>query len=236
MPHTLAPRTDFEALPTAEYVLTLKAWREIVEQADTQYSKKGDIRIEWNWIVAVPNAETVERRDWTNIPVTFAEKSTYVHIVVALGIVDSVAAIENGATIDEDQGIGKSCLGTIVKSLKKDGKTWGDKITQYAPLPANAAPKASMIDKLRERYSTLTAFSGEPVEPPSHFTQKDFSDALKVIGSKPITEKAAEHIRDQINVAAIMGINQFADTKLDGLTLKDALLLHEKITALVEGF
>src|ERR1035437_3369058 len=145
MPYTLGPRVDFEALPTADYRLTLKSWKETVETADTKFSKRGDVRIEWNWLVSVPGGEDQERRDWTNIPATFAEKSNFVHIAVALGIVDSVKAIEEGATIDPDAGIGKSCIGTIVKALKSDNKTWGDRITQYAPLPATpATPKTDM--------------------------------------------------------------------------------------------
>src|ERR1035437_2338312 len=152
MPYTLGPRVECEALPTADYKLTLKSWKEIIVKEATQYSKIGDIQIEWAWLVAVPNAEDAERRTWSPIPATFSEKSTFVHIVTALGIVDSVAAIEAGATIDPDAGVGKSCLGTIVESLKTDGKTWGDKITQYAPLPATpATPKIDMAGKLRAR-------------------------------------------------------------------------------------
>jgi len=236
MPYTLGPRTSFEALPTAEYKLTLKSWREIVEQNDTKYSKKGDIRVEWNWIVTVPNGDDQDRRDWTNVPATFSDKSTFVHICIALGIVDSVDAIEAGATIDPDQGIGKSCLGTIVKSLKSDGKTWGDKITQYAPLPVTPAkPKADMASKLRERLQLLLAFSGSPDGVASDLSAVDAKTALNTLGARPATPRAIGHVKEQIGNANIMGINDFDDLVLDGLTLNDALLLHEKITARIDN-
>ncbi len=237
MPYTLGPRQTFEALPTAEYKLTLKSWKEITEQNDTQFSKKGDIRIEWNWLVAVPNEEDQDRRDWTSIPATFSDKSTFVHIITALGIVDSVAAIEAGATVDPDQGIGKSCLGTIVKSLKPDGKTWGDKITQYAPLPVTAAPaksKADMATKLRERLSTLMAFAGEAGDPPADLTQQALKDALNVIGAKAITPQAQQRVTEQIELANTMGINEFDSYDIP-LTLKEGLVLYEKITARLDA-
>ena len=236
MPYTLGPRQTFEALPTAEYKLTLKSWREITEQNDTQFSKKGDVRVEWNWVVTVPGGEDQDRRDWTNIPATFSEKSTFVHICIALGIVDSVAAIEAGATIDPDQGIGKSCLGTIQKTLKSDGKTWGDKITQYAPLPAQTAkPKADMAAKLKERLELLLAFSGSPDGVATGLSVADLKTSLNTLGARPITQRAIDHIKEAQGNANIMGINEFDDVSTDGLTLKDALLLHEKITARIDA-
>jgi len=237
MPYTLGPRQTFEALPTADYKLTLKSWREIIEDKDTQYSKKGDIRVEWNWIVTVPGSEDQDRRDWSNVPATFSEKSTFVHIAVALGIVDSVAAIEAGATVDPDQGIGKSCIGTIVKSLKADNKTWGDKITAYAPLPIAAAPaksKTDMAAKLRERLATLMAFAGEPGDPPADLTQQALKDALNVIGAKPISPQAETRVKEHIELANTMGINDFDATPLPQ-TLKEALVLFEKITARLDA-
>lgn len=237
MPYTLGPRQTFEALPTADYKLTLKSWREIVEDKDTQYSKKGDIRVEWNWIVTVPNSEDQDRRDWSSVPATFSEKSTFVHIVIALGIVDSVAAIEAGATVDPDQGIGKSCLGTIVKSLKPDNKTWTDKITAYAPLPAEAAPaksKTDMATKLRDRLNILRSFAGETTDAPADLTQQALRDALNLIGSKPITDKAAQTLSEQIELANTMGINEFDEGPIP-TTLKDALVLYEKITARLDA-
>jgi len=237
MPYTLGPRQTFEALPTADYKMTLKSWREIIEDKDTQYSKKGDIRVEWNWIVTVPGAEDQDRRDWSNVPATFSEKSTFVHIAVALGIVDSVAAIEAGATVDPDQGIGKSCIGTIVKSLKADNKTWGDKITAYAPLPLTATPaksKTDMAAKLRERLATLMAFAGEPGDPPADLTQQALKDALNVIGAKPLTPGASQLVSEQIELANTMGINDFDNGPVP-TTLKEALVLFEKITARLDA-
>jgi hypothetical protein len=238
MPYTLGPRQTFEALPTADYKLTLKSWREIVEDKDTQYSKKGDIRVQWDWVVTVPGSEDQDRRDWSNVPSTFSEKSTFVHIVIALGIVDSIAAIEAGATVDPDQGIGKSCIGTIVKSLKPDNKTWTDKITAYAPLPVEVAPaksKGDMASKLRDRLATLMAFAGETGDPPADLTQQALKDALNVIGAKPMTDRAKQHLSEQIELCNTMGINDFDDTPILGLSLKDALVLYEKVTARLDA-
>jgi hypothetical protein len=235
MPYTLGPRVEFEPLPTADYKLTLKGWKEITVTVDTQFSKKGDTQIEWSWIVAVPNAEDAERRTWSPIPATFSEKSTFVHIVTALGIVDSVAAIEAGATIDPDAGVGKSCLGTIVKALKSDNKTWGDKITQYAPLAnGGAKPKTDMAAKLRERLGALMAFAGDMGDPPADLTQQAIRDSLITIGAKPITARAARYITEQIELANTMGINDF-DGSATPTTLKDALVLYEKITARLDA-
>lgn len=244
MPYTLGPRQTFEALPTADYKLTLKSWREIVEDKDTQYSKKGDVRVEWNWVVTVPGAEDQDRRDWSNVPATFSDKSTFVHIVTALGIVDSLKAIEEGATVDPDQGIGKSCIGTIVRQLRGSIKgttglpeQWTDKITAYAPLPTTVAPvksKGDMAAKLRERLATLMAFAGEAGDPPAGFNQQQLRDALKVIGDRAITEPAARLVKEHVELANTMGINDFDDTTVPA-TLKDALVLYEKITTRLDA-
>lgn len=237
MPYTVGPRQIFETLPTAEYHLTLKSWKEVTEQSDTEFSKKGDVRVQWDWIVKVPNADDQERRDWTSIPTSFSDKSNFVHIAIALRIVDSEKAIEEGATIDPDKGIGKSCMGTIVKSLKKDNKTWTDKITAYAPLPVEAPPvksKGDMAAKLRERLAMLMAFAGEAGDPPADLNQQALKDALNVIGAKAITAKAGEHLTEQIELANTMGVHEFDDTPLPQ-TLKDALVLFEKITARLDA-
>lgn len=238
MPYTVGPRQTFEALPTSDYKLTLKSWKEVTETADTEFSKKGDIRVQWDWIVNVPNQEDQERRDWTNIPTTFAEKSNFIHIAIALRIVDSEKAILEGATIDPDKGIGKSCMGTIVKSLKKDNKTWTDKITAYAPMPeaeAPAKPKGDMAAKLRERLSTLMSFSGSKNDPPSDLNQQALRDSLQLIGAKPITPEATQLLTEQIELCNTMGINDFDDTPILGLSLKDALVLYEKVTARLDA-
>jgi hypothetical protein len=238
MPYTLGPRQTFEALPTADYKLTLKSWKEIIEQADTDFSKKGDVRIQWDWVVTVPGAEDQDRRDWCNIPATFSDKATFVHIAIALAIVDSIAAIEAGATIDPDQGIGKSCIGTIVKSLKKDQKTWGDKITAYAPLPAEAAPakpKGDMAAKLRERTSVLSAFAGLPDSPTDGLAVTALTNGLKALGAQAITPAALQTLQETIETANTFGFNEFDDLPLVGLTLKDALVLFEKITARMDA-
>ena len=239
MPYTLGPRQTFEALPTAEYRLTLKSWEEITEKETTEYHKKGDVRNMYVWAVTVPGGEETERRDWVNVPSTFSEKSTFVAIHVALRTVNSAKAIDDGATIDPDQGIGRSCLGTIVKSLKKGSTTeWTDKITAYAPLPAEAAPaksKTDMAAKLRERLNTLLAFSGETSDAPADLDQKALVNALKVIGAKPITAKATQYLTESIELANTMGINDFDDSAILGLTLKDALLLHEKVSARLDA-
>jgi len=238
MQYTIGPRTTFEALETADYRITLKAVQEVTETEDSEFSKKGDIKVQWAFLVSVPAGDDVERRVRTAPPATFSEKSTFNHIIVALGLVDEQKAIDETTVVDPEQGIGRSCMATIVKQLKRDKKTWTDTFKAFFPLPTEAAPaksKGDMATKLRERLNTLLAFSGETSDAPADLDQKALANALKVIGAKPITAKATQYLTESIELANTMGINDFDDSAILGLTLKDALLLHEKITARLDA-
>lgn len=132
--YAIAPRVDFQPLPTGDYVLTLLEVKEVVEERDTAFSKRGDVRLEFHWEVQVPGEEPEERRDWSGIPRTFSKKSKFVAIAVALGLVSDAEGAEQGANIDFDDGLGKRCLGTIVRAQKPNSDEWTDKITGYARL------------------------------------------------------------------------------------------------------
>lgn len=132
--YTIAPRVEFTPLPTGEYVARLMHWQEKVEERDTQFSRKGDVQIEFHWEVEVPGAEAEERRDWASIPRTWAKKSKFVQIALALGLARDGQAAEEGAVIDWDDGLGKRCKVTIVRSIKEGTNDWTDKITGYMRL------------------------------------------------------------------------------------------------------
>ena len=136
--YSVAPRVEFEALPTGEYVLTLLEVLEKAEERDTNFSKRGDIRLEFHWEVEVPGEDAVQRRDWSSIPKTFSAKSKFVSIAIALGLVNEQVGIDAGCSVDFDQGLGKGCLGTIVRKMKDGSSEWTDQITGYAPLSARS--------------------------------------------------------------------------------------------------
>jgi hypothetical protein len=139
--YDIAPRVEFEALNTGDYVLRLLEYKEVVEDHDTAFSKKGDVRLQFQWEVDVPGAEPTERRDWASIPKTFAAKSKFVMIALALGIVDESVAATAGAQIDFDDGLGKRCMGTIVRKIKEGTKEWTDQITAYTALTRIPGPR-----------------------------------------------------------------------------------------------
>jgi len=140
---TLAPRVEFTPLDTGEYKLTLIEIKDIVQERDTTYSKKGDVRLEFHWEVEVPGSEPEQRRSWFNIPKTFSKKSPFVAVIVALGLVTEAEAIENGTTFDLDAGLGRSCIGIIVKKLKEGTNEWIDEITGFMPL--SVRPKRRVV-------------------------------------------------------------------------------------------
>lgn len=132
--YAIAPRKIFEPLQTGEYVLTLLAVQERVEDHDSTFSKRGDIKLEFEWEVDVPGGDPETRKERVSIPATFSRKSRFVEIAVALQLVNEQEAIEGGCTVDFDEGLGKRCLGTIVRRLKEDGKEWTDSITAHTVL------------------------------------------------------------------------------------------------------
>ncbi len=132
--YTLAPRVEFEALATGDYTVTLLEVVEKVEEKDTAFSKRGDIRLEFHWEVAVPGDEPMEKRDWSSIPKTFSKKSKFVAIAIALGLVSEQEAIEYGCAVDFEPGLGKRCVATIVRKQKEGSEEWTNQITGYTAL------------------------------------------------------------------------------------------------------
>lgn len=139
--YDVAPRVEFTPLPTGEYVLTLLEIKEIVRDKDYLSYKKGDLQLEFHWQVDVPGAESEERRSWASVPKTWSKKATFTAIAVALGLVSDEEAIANGARVDFDLGLGRRCLGTIVRELKDDQVTWVDTISAYMPLTRLPGPR-----------------------------------------------------------------------------------------------
>ena len=134
--YTIGPRKEFTALSTGEYVMTLRSVEQEVEEKDSQYSKKGDIKVVWTWDVAVPSGESQQRKSRTPPPETWSKKSNFVHICTALGLVDDQRASEEGIQLDPATGVGRKCIGVIVQKLK-EGSTFEftDSITAFKPLP-----------------------------------------------------------------------------------------------------
>jgi hypothetical protein len=136
---TLGPRKVFEPLPTGDYRLTLVSYSMESRKPD-QWHKTDYVNIEFQWKVAVPGKEATQRKSDAPVPETFSEKSRLVQIIVALGVIDSAKAAADGCAIDLDKAIGHSCVGTIVRKLKEDGKSWTDQITAFSPMNANGSP------------------------------------------------------------------------------------------------
>ena len=154
----IAPRVEFTPLATGEYILRLMHWEEVTEERDTQFSKKGDIRIQFQWEVEVPGDDPVERRDWAPIPRTWSKKSKFVQIALALLHVPDQFAAENGFEVDWDDGLGQRCKASIVRKPKEGSNEWTDSIVGYFPLdqvatapsrrPAQPAPSAPDDDDI----------------------------------------------------------------------------------------
>ena len=233
--YDIGPRQNFLPLPTGEYVLTLKSWEERTEEQDSQYSKKGDTRLELTWIVAVPNDEPATRKARLSIPMSWNEKSNFVHAAEALRLVDHEKAIAEGAHVNWDMGIGKSCTGIIVKKLK-EGKTdeWTDSITAYAPLPQNAqnapvgAPERTAGTGLVQRYQRLIKFAGTADTVPEGLSSLEVAGRMKLLGAGDMTDHAVRQLKNAMELwqmatddpVPAVGVPQ---------TLKDGLLALDKI-------
>lgn len=246
MTYTIGPRQTFEPLPTGEYMLTLKEWREYKEEEDSAFSKKGDVKVEWTFEVAVPNAEPTVRKARTSIPASFSEKSHFVHIITALGLVDANTGAEGGCTVDLDAGIGKRCVGTIVKKLKT-GKTneYTDSITVYAPLPAQlsaplvfggsapASPTpstAAPTDALRARYNALMSFAGLPKLADTAVAAGGIQQSMIAVGAQPLNETARVTLNGAVEFLLSLSGTDYRTKFAEVRTLRDGLLLLDVIT------
>lgn len=140
--YSLAPRVEFEPIPTGDYTMRFMDWKELVQEQDHPFRKKGEAYLRFIWEITVPGSEPDSRQDSVDIPKTFSAKSKFVRIAIALGIVDEAAAIDGGAVIDWDHALGKQCTGSIVcKPKASNPSEWTDRIEQYRPLAVGPTRK-----------------------------------------------------------------------------------------------
>jgi hypothetical protein len=257
--YEIGPRQNFIPLSTGEYTMTLKSVEEHVEEQDSQYSKKGDVRLEWTWLIELPGEEEpAVRKTRTPIPQSFNEKSGMVKILVALKLVDAAKAIAEGCKIDPERGVGRRCLGTIVKKLK-EGKSdeWTDSITAYAPIPSSPAPLSGVplggstaspaaqgvpadarvaSEALRHRLDKLAAFAGTSAvdKAATEASAATVAAHIRSLGNMAMTEVAQRNLEETMETASVMGL-QVAETVPFVGTLKDGLLLCERIQAQVDA-
>src|ERR1035437_503890 len=233
--YDIGPRQNFVPLPTGEYPITLKSVEERTEDQDSQYSKKGDVKLEWTWLFELAgNEEPATRKSRTPIPQSFNEKSGMVHIVLALALADSAKAIAEGCSIDPSRGIGRRCLGTIVKKLK-EGKTdeWTDSITAYAPLAqqqqATAAPAAG--NPIQNRYNALMCFAGEEENTETVVTPGGWATAMKAVGARPMTEHARMDLNGIVELLSDMGGADLSAKAEEVTTIREGFVMFGTIEA-----
>ena len=233
--YSIGPRRAFTPLPTGEYVMTLDSWQEREEEQDSQYSKKGDIKIEWTWIVSLPNDEDTTRKTRGAIPKQWNEKSTFVHVAEALGLVDHAFAVTNGTKVNWDMGVGKKCLGTIVKKPKESNPSeMTDTIEAYALYVTASTvvqPPASNALALQDRYQQLLNFAGMENQLPLGAKQIEIANAMRALGAQPITAVALEMLSDNIALLLALDGTDHSKQDLSKLTMKDAMILNDGVSA-----
>jgi hypothetical protein len=241
--YTMGPEKTFTPLPTGEYVLTLKEWKEVTEEKDSTYSKKGDVKIQFTWLVTVPGDDDAERRVSVAPPEGYNKKSTLCHIGVALGVIDAEKAAAEGISYKPDQWIGRRCMGTILRQPKMDDpKTMTDKISAYSPLPANTfvpSPigdvplSAPLVDELTARYMTLLAFNdGEPAKPPTGLSRAQMVAQMRELGAMPLSDAGNRALADERDVASVMAVVLPEDLCKTPATVREGLLQLEAIRKL----
>jgi hypothetical protein len=229
--YDVGPRQTFTPLATGDYVLTLKEVGEHVEEEDSQYSKKGDVKIEWTWEIAVPDEEPATRRTRAAPPASWNEKSTFVKIAEALRLVDHERAVTEGAHIDWDKAIGKQIMGSILK-LPKEGKPgeWTDNIKAFAPMPhAPTTTQAPVSGALRERYRALCALAGTSSHVADQANGKGLAEAMKALGAQPITADAKRQLAELNDTLTLVGAEPIDLAGIDSWTMRAALLAADKI-------
>ena len=215
--YAIGPRQAFEALPTAEYTLTLEKVGEYIEEKDSQYSKKGDQKVEWTFGVAVPGGEDTTRRVRTPAPTSWNEKSNFVHIVTALDPVGTAKAREEGWKGDPAALVGRKCLGTIVRK-PKEGSNSGeitDSITVFAPLPQRPifagsespvplapAPRAN---PLLARAKRMNMFAGKPDNLTPEMNSQVLATHLRSLGAEPMNDTAVRMLVDAQDFLQLAG-------------------------------
>jgi len=237
--YDIGPRLTFTPLPTGDYVLTLKDVSEHIEEEDSQYSKKGDMRLEWTWEVAVPDEEPATRRSRAAPPASWNEKSTFVKIAEALRLVDHERAVTEGAHINWDVAIGKQCIGSILK-LPKESKPgeWTDNIKAFSPLPAvpDSSAKAPLSNAIAQRLEDLLRLvDGSFVLLPDNMTGGQMATMMREVGSQALTAAAKRNLADMRDMASMMAVQLPEELSKEPVTNKDGLLQLDAIQKLIDA-
>jgi len=237
--YDIGPRQTFTPLPTGDYVLTLKDVSEHIEEEDSQYFKKGDMRLEWTWEVAVPDEEPAIRRSRAAPPASWNEKSTFVKIAEALRLVDHERAVTEGAHINWDVAIGKQCMGSILK-LPKEGKPgeWTDNIKAFSPMPAvpDSTPRAPLSNAIAQRLKDLLVFTdGDFVVLPENMTSGQMATMMREVGSQALTATAKRNLADMRDMASMVAVQLPAELQEEPGTNKYGLLQVDAIQRLIDG-
>jgi len=240
----LEPKKSFEALPTGEYVLTLKEWREVVEEQDTQFSKKGDVRLEFHWNVAVPGGEDTDRKDWCSVAATANEKTKLLKIAAALRVVDLDRAMQDGCDLNPDLWTGRSCVGTIVRK-QKDDKSLTDSIVSYAPTSnvvghsepgSNGPSKVPLSNAIAKRLQDLlTLTDGDFVGLPANMTGGQMATMMREVGAQALTQTAKRNLADMRDMASMLAVQLPDELCHEPATNKDGLLQLDAIQKLIDA-
>jgi len=137
----LEPKSDFIPLQTAWYDMTLRSYEIRDREADGNFHKEPYQDVQFQWEVAVPEEDPVERRSWANLPRAYNDKSKFCNIGLALGVIAPGSGGER-LRIDLDTWIDKKCRGNIVEIVKDNGDV-SDKITDYAMIRQRPIKPAS---------------------------------------------------------------------------------------------
>ena len=235
--YNVGPATTFTPLPTAEYLLTVKSWQEVIETEDREYSKKGDAKIELMFTVAVPGAEDATRRVRFAPPASWSTKSTFVHVAEALRLVDHDTAAAEGAQIDWDRAVNLQCIGTIVKKLKQGSTTeFTDSITAYAPLAGQAAAAAPAAgNPIQNRYNALMRFAGEEENTETVVTPGGWATAMKAVGARQMTDHARMELNGIVELLSDMSGADLSDKAEEVTTIREGFVMFGTIEAEVEA-
>ena len=225
--YTVGPRREFEPLPTGDYQLTLKSWKEVIEEKNSQYSKKGDRKLEWTFVVAVPNEDNQERRVRTRIVGNWNEKSTLCHVLLGLGLTTADEAMAKGLTFDPDQAIGRKCVGTILRKAREDGKGMTDSIISFSPSPFLATAPVGP-GPLQQRYDALLNFAGLE-KGGAILTPAAMKQSMIDIGRQNLFGQSSETLHQAVEMLHSLGGADYREEEAKALTLRDGLLLLDAI-------
>jgi hypothetical protein len=242
----IGPRQSFEAIPTGEYVATLKAWAEKIEEEDSKFSKKGDRKIEFTFAITVPDAEDAQRRVRARIPETANEKSLLMHVLGGLGLLDMQATAEKGLRLTPeilDRHVGRSCKVSVIKQLREgksasDKDAWTDSIKAYMPYtaptavaPAAASPAGgpAVSAKLLERVKAMDALAGLTT-PSDVLTAEQIIGHMRQLGAQVINKHAIQSLETAHEIYMTCGgWDPMLPASYDGMTFKDAMQLMDRI-------